>query len=53
MSVIFADIKARLSTPKQLEPISGIIFSEIFSADDTLLSLWGPYSLFKQILERN
>ena len=37
MSVMFADIKARLNTPKQLEPISRIYFSEILYADDTLL----------------
>ena len=37
MSAMFADIQARLNTPKQLEPISGIYFSEILYADNTLL----------------
>lgn len=37
MSVMFKDIKARLNTPKQKEPIKGIEFAEVLYADDTLL----------------
>ena len=37
MSVMFADIKSRLNTPKQREPMPGILFSEILFADDTLI----------------
>ena len=37
MSVMFADIKSRLNTHKQREPIPGILFSEILFADDTLI----------------
>lgn len=37
MSVAFSDIKNRLHTPKQLEPLPGIYFSEILYADDTLI----------------
>ena len=36
MSVMFAEIKERLKTPKQLKPIKGIYFAEILYADDTL-----------------
>ena len=36
MSTIFSDIKARLSTPKQKEPLEGITFAEILYSDDTL-----------------
>ena len=32
---MFADIKERLKTPKQLEPIKGIYFAEILYADHT------------------
>ena len=34
---MFADIKERLKSPKQLEPIKGIYFAEILYADDTLI----------------
>ena len=37
MSVMFPDGKSCLHTPKQLEPIPGIYFSEILYADDTLI----------------
>ena len=37
MSVVFTDIKSRLNTRKQLEPIPGIYFSEVLYADDTLI----------------
>ena len=37
MSALFADIKTKLNTPKQKEPIKGIRFSEILYADDTLI----------------
>ena len=37
MSTMFSDIKARLSTPKQKEPLEGITFAEILYADDTLI----------------
>ena len=34
---MFQDIKQRLNTPKQLEPIQGIQFAEVLYADDTLI----------------
>ena len=37
MSAMFADIKSRLNTPKQREPMPGILFSEILFADDSLI----------------
>lgn len=37
MTAIFQDIKAKINTPKQVEPIPGIHFSEILYADDTLI----------------
>ena len=37
MSVMFRDIKARLNTRRQNEPVDGIKFAEILYADDTLL----------------
>ena len=37
MSAMFSDIKSKLNTPKQLEPISGMKFAEILYADDTFL----------------
>jgi hypothetical protein len=37
MTAMMKDIKQRLSTPKQLEPIQGIEYAEIMFADDTLL----------------
>lgn len=37
MSALFCDVKARLVTPKQKEPIPGIRFAEVLYADDTLL----------------
>ena len=52
MSTMFSDIKARLSTAKQKEPLEGIIFAEILYADDTLI--FGDHTpsikkLFKKI----
>ena len=37
MSAIFQDIRSRLNTPKQIEPIKGVRFAEILYADDTLI----------------
>ena len=37
MAVIFQDIKLKLTTPKQKQPIPGINFAEIMYADDTLV----------------
>lgn len=37
MAVLMKDVKNRLNTPKQKEPINGIKFAEILYADDTLL----------------
>ena len=37
MTTIFTDIKSRLNTPKQLQPINGIHYAEVLYADDTLL----------------
>ena len=37
MSANFQDIKHRLNTPRQKEPIPGITFAEILYADDTFL----------------
>ena len=42
MTVMFHDIKARLNTPKQQEPIRGIQFAELLYADDTFL--FGTYT---------
>lgn len=39
VGALFADIKMELCTPRQLQPIDGIKFSEILFADDTLI-LW-------------
>ena len=36
MSAIFSDIKDRLHTHRQQEPIDGITFSEVLYADDTI-----------------
>ena len=37
MSALFSDIKTKLNTPKQKEPIRGIRFAEVLYADDTLI----------------
>ena len=37
MGALFADIKMELCTPRQLQPLDGIYFSEILFADDTLI----------------
>ena len=37
VSVIFQDIKSSLATPKQKEPIPGILFANLFYADGTLI----------------
>ena len=42
MTIMMFDIRTRLDTPKQREPIQGIKFSDILYADDTLL--FGTYS---------
>ena len=39
---MFTDIKSRLNTPKQQEPIRGIKYTEILYADDTLI--FGNYT---------
>ena len=49
MSAMFADIKARLNTPKQKEPINGIKFAEVLYADDTLLFGNHTHSLNKYL----
>ena len=41
MTVIMHDIRTRLKTPKQIEPIKGINFSDVLYADDTLV--FGTY----------
>jgi len=42
MTVLMKDVKSRLNTKRQNEPINGIKFSEILYADDTLL--FGPHT---------
>ena len=42
MSTLFHDIKQRLTTPKQKEPLSGIEYTEILYADDT--QIFGNYT---------
>ena len=37
MTILFTDVKGRLNTKRQNEPIDGIHFSEILYADDTLV----------------
>ena len=37
MGALFADIKMELCTPRQLQPLDGVYFSEILFADDTLI----------------
>ena len=37
MGALFADVQAELNTPRQLEPIDGIHFSNVLFADDTLI----------------
>ena len=37
MSAMLKDIKAKLNTPKQREPLPGIDFAEILHADDALV----------------
>ena len=37
MGALFADIKMELCTPRQLQPLDGMYFSEILFADDTLI----------------
>ena len=37
MSALFCDIKDRLNTPKQKEPIEGLEYTEVLYADDTLI----------------
>ena len=37
MSAMFTDIRTKLNTPKQKEPIPGIEFAEVLYADDTLV----------------
>ena len=41
MAAMFSDIKTRLNTPKQREPMEGIQYSEVY-ADDTLI--FGNYT---------
>ena len=50
MSAIFSDIKERMSTPKQREPIPGIQYSEVLYADDTLV--FGTYTKHINMLIR-
>ena len=45
---MFSDIKARLNTPKQREPIEGIQYSEVLHADDTLI--FGNYTYHISLL---
>ena len=37
MGAVFSDLKVELCTPRQIEPIDGIYFSEMLFADDTLI----------------
>ena len=37
MGALFHDLKSKLNTPKQLEPIKGIRYAEVLYADDTLI----------------
>ena len=39
---MFSDIKTRLSTPKQEEPLEGITLAEILYADD--IDFWRPHA---------
>ena len=48
MAAMFSDIKARLNTPKQREPIEGIQYSEVLYADDTLI--FGNYTCHINLL---
>ena len=48
MAAMFSDIKARLNTPKQREPIEGIQYSEVLYADDTLI--FGNYTYHINLL---
>ena len=48
MAAMFSDIKARLNTPKQREPIEGIQCSEVLYADDTLI--FGNYTCHINLL---
>ena len=48
MAAMFRDIKARLNTPKQREPIEGIQYSEVLYADDTLI--FGNYTYHINLL---
>ncbi len=50
MTVLFKDVRARLNTPKQNEPIPGIKFAEVLYADDTLL--FGTYTRNLNLLHR-
>jgi len=43
MAAMFSDIKARLNTPKQREPIEGIQYPEVLYNDDTLI--FGNYTI--------
>ena len=37
MGALFQDLKSKLNTPKQLEPIKGTRYAEVLYADDTLI----------------
>ena len=43
MGALFQDLKSKLNTPKQLEPIKGIRYAEVLYADDTLI--FGTYPI--------
>ena len=44
---MFTDIRTKLNTPKQKEPISGIEFAEMLYADDTLVFGTHTYTINK------
>ena len=37
MTVIMHDVRSKLNTPKQKEPIPGVCFADVLYADDTLI----------------
>ena len=37
MAALFLDVRRELSTPRQLQPLDGIFFSQVLYADDTLI----------------
>ena len=52
MTVLMTDVRHRLNTPKQNEPIAGIKFADILYADDTLLLGTHTQNLNKLLKEK-